>query len=111
MHFFRSFVLFALCPAGLSSLAADDVWISSPPHQWQTLHAPFDTWVTMTFEAKNPHVGANEAFLTSYFEDQSQQQFGRRFWIPPESVLKSWYLAKTLRADANSVEQNTKRLS
>ena len=111
MRFLSVGCLCALSLSFLSELAAKDITISSPPHQWQSLNLPLDSWGTVVFEARNPTDRPEECFLTSYFVDRADQQFGRRFHLPAHSILQEWYLVKTPSSDGSQSQNETKSLN
>ena len=77
------------------SLRAQDLRLSAVPTQSQNLQVPFETWSAVAFEVENPGDEGREAFITSYFQEIPDQQFGRQYWLPPHSVRRGWYLVKT----------------
>jgi hypothetical protein len=48
--------------------------------------------------------------LTTYFAQSPDQQFGRRFWMPPHSVRSGWFLVKTPPSDGREADGEAKPL-
>ena len=92
--------LWSLCVLGLglipfSKADGQENFKTTPPVQWENLQMPADSWGAVVFEARNFGDQPVDGFLTSDFVDRPDQQFGRRFWVPPNSIRRSWFLLKT----------------
>ncbi len=71
---------------------ADDVRLIYPPKALAGRVLPFETPVPVVFSIANKGTVAEDLLVTTYFERAPEQQFGRRFWLPPNSSRIGWYL-------------------
>ena len=100
-----------LCFFWIPNLSAEDLRLSAVPNQSLHLQVPFETWSAVSFEVHNPADEGQDAFITSYFEEIPDQQFGRQYWVPPHSVRRGWYLVKTPPTNGGKEDIEAKALN
>ena len=89
---------------------AEDVSLLAPPRAMGRNRLAYESWVPLITQVANGGTEDEELLVTSYFDDVRDRQFGRRFWIPENSVRTIWYLIRTppppsLAANANGGQQ------
>ncbi|MCA9070139.1 MAG: hypothetical protein KDA84_14500, partial [Planctomycetaceae bacterium] len=110
----RLLLLCSVFPLGLLSvpnLSAQTLRLSPQPNQWDNQQIPLDSWGAISFGVRNSGDEGQDVFLTSFFEQHSDQQFGRQFWVPPHSIREGWYLVKTPPTDGTKKEVENKALN
>ncbi len=89
------FRIIAVWAALVSGVAASDVRLVTPPTPTGRSTLQYDTWQQMNFSVAN-HAAEDEVLLvTTYFEGDTQQQYGRRLWVPANSMRRSSFVLKT----------------
>ncbi|MCA8995589.1 MAG: hypothetical protein KDA80_01330 [Planctomycetaceae bacterium] len=87
------FCVISLCWFG--SLRGEDVRLSQPPTPIGRRILRFDTWNQMVFHIQNRSESDAEFVVASFFDDEPQQQYGARVWVPAKSTRGGWFLLKT----------------
>jgi hypothetical protein len=78
-----------LCTA--QDLAKNELRVSQAPSSAGLRHYSPGEWGIVKAEISNQGDAPGEALLTSYFDQESTVQYGRRFWVPAHSRRSSWY--------------------
>ncbi|MEW4486901.1 hypothetical protein AB1L42_02410 [Thalassoglobus sp. JC818] len=59
------------------------------------ISSPFNTWVPIEFSARNASDEDQTVLITSSLDGEASQSYGRRLWLPANSVRRGSYLVRT----------------
>ncbi|TWT47041.1 hypothetical protein KOR42_42380 [Thalassoglobus neptunius] len=59
------------------------------------ISSPFNTWVPIEFSARNASDEDRMVLITSALDGEASQSYGRRLWLPANSVRRASYLVRT----------------